>query len=182
MKMKMKMKRIILYMLPLLLFCCAFEGCNETPTTDSETSRKQEGMQAEAARQVGMPRIVNFTQMKELRYVYELLDQEKLGTFSYVMDIEGRLWHVCDSIGYPMPQGTQFSNPQKHIYNSSSDHGYELPQAEPNGIFPPNTGEATYVICVNPNKPTQTGMFYVEPRVITSPWALHSVGEWTPSK
>jgi len=162
-------------------------SCDGTPTADQKTQQQQEDMQAQAEKQTGLPRIVNYQELKNLNWVYELRDQANLATYSYVMDMNGNLHHVCDSVGYGIPYGTQRSNPQKveRLTSGGNYSTYTLPQAEPNGIFPPSTAEGTWLICINPDpkvdakSTNKIGPMYVEPRVTVSLWKLHSVGEWS---
>ena len=91
------------------------------------------------------------------------------------MDYEGRLWHVCDSIGYGIPFSAQYSNPE--VLHSEYNHGMTgLPQPEPNGLWPPTSTSATWVVCSSPD-----GEFvplYVEPSITVSPFELNAFGSW----
>lgn len=77
----------------------------------------------------------------------------------------GRLRFFCNSIGYPLPAATQYTNPQK--YTAS---GVSLPQADPNGLFSPSNAEGSFVMCISPAG--KAAPIYSEPRVITSPFKL----------
>jgi len=154
-------------------------GCDSQQTSDDVTQKFQEMLTQQAVSQVGMPGITNFTELKLMKMLYELRDQ-KITTYSYVMTMDGKLMHVCDSIGYGLPYATQFSNPMKHV---EASHGgnwyqYELPQAEPNGLFMPNSAEGTWVICSAPQKTGGIDPVYIEPRVIVSPHKLRQDGEY----
>ena len=174
----------------LMSFGMCMIGCDQNLTADQKTQAQQEEMQSQAEKQTGLPRIVNYQELKNLNWVYELRDQANLATYSYVVDMNGNLHHVCDSIGYAIPYGTQRSNPQKveRLDFGGGYNNYILPQAEPNGIFPPSTAEGSWLICINPDpsidaKATnKIGPLYVEPRVVVSLWKLHSVGEWSGNK
>lgn len=139
-------------------------------SADTRQHQQQERVANEANAQVGMPGVTRFTERRLMRQLYELRDQN-VATFSYVPDMQGRLWHVCDSIGYGLPYGTQFTNPQ---YWAGT--GITLPQPEPNGLFMPPTAEGTWVICVGEKDAIRP--VYVEPRVIVSPFKLHAAGDW----
>ncbi len=70
-----------------------------------------------------------------------------VSTFSLTWDpFRGKISWSCPSIGYPIPGGTQLTNPEQYAFN-----GTTLPQAEPNGLFSPATSAGTYVMCVNPD-------------------------------
>ena len=54
-----------------------------------------------------------------------------IATYTYLVDMQGRLHHVCDSMGYGLPYGVQYSNPEKHLAYGSNDPyhtDYSLPQ------------------------------------------------------
>jgi hypothetical protein len=163
----------------IVFLCCAFDdsGCGDsTPPADKEARDKQEQMQQQEMAQTGMPGITNFTEAKLVKHLYELRDQ-KIVTYSYIPDMNGKLWHLCNSIGYGLPYGVQFSNPEKITQNYNSSYG-TLPQAEPNGLYMPPTAEGTWIICSNPDKSGDISPVYVEPRVIVSPFKLNAAGEY----
>lgn len=153
-------------------------GCGtEVPNSDQTQARQQEQAAQEANAEAGFPGITKFTEKKMVKMLYERRDTE-IATFSYVMDMNGRLFHVCDSIGYGLPYGVQYTNPDKVVNESNSAYYYHgtLPQPEPNGLFMPPTADGTWVMCAGP-KGTIDPM-YVEPHVIVSPHKLKAVGDW----
>lgn len=170
----MKKAITVFALVVISLLLMADDDCDSTPKSDKTQQTQQEQMTQQANAQVGMPGVTNFTEKKIVRKLYELRDQN-IATFSYVPDMQGKLWHLCDSIGYGLPYGVQFSNPEKIIQRYSSSYG-TLPQAEPNGLFMPPSAEGTWIICAGPKgEPTPV---YVEPRVIVSPFKLRSEGEY----
>ncbi len=170
----MRMNTATTLFMALAISCISCEH-GSTPT-DRKQAIAQEQLAAEADAQVGMPGITTFTEKRMVRLLYERRDKE-LATFSYVMDMTGRLWHVCDSIGYGLPYGVQFTNPEKDIYSTtdSSVH-HNLPEPEPNGLFMPPTAEGTWIMCAGDKG--QIDPVYVEPRVVVSPHRLHASGDW----
>lgn len=126
-------------------------------------------MSQNANAQVGMPGITNFTEKKIMRRLYEMRDQN-VATYSYIVDLNGHLHHVCDSMGFGLPYGTQFSSPQK--LSNPGNSNVLMPQSEPNGLWVPETAEGTWVICAS-TKGEFTPM-YIEPRVIVSPFRLRA--------
>lgn len=150
----------------LLLVMGLFQGCIEQDTDDVE--RKQtEKMQKEAAMQAGLPGITNFTEKKFAKMIYELRDKE-MKTYSYFMDMNGRLHFLCNSIGYGLPASVQYVSPQK-----STLRRYSMPQPEPNGLFMPDSLDATYVLCID--KKGRIKPVYSEPKLIVSPFELKSI-------
>jgi len=67
----------------------------------------------------------------------------------------------CPSVGFPIPFGSQITNPVK--VDATND--LTTPQQEPYGIYPPADVAATYANCVLPNG--QIGIFYSEPDLTT---------------
>jgi hypothetical protein len=88
-------------------------------------------------------------------------------TYTYIVGMNGELVFLTKSIGYGLPYGTQYSNPQKQVTSGSA---IILPQAEPNGLFIPDSADGTWIIAVDDNGKTHP--LYVEPRVIVSPFPL----------
>lgn len=154
-------------------------ACDEAPSADKQQANVQEAIAVQAIAQVGMPGVTNFTEKKLLRKLYELRDQN-IATFSYMPDMTGRLWHLCDSIGYGLPYGTQFTNPMRPLKNMETQMqgNVTIPQPEPNGLFMPSTAEGTWIMCVDSKKKGDFEPVYVEPRVVVSPFRLNAVGEY----
>jgi hypothetical protein len=159
----------------VVLGCCAFDtdGCNNESKSDHDQRIAQEQLSNEGNAQVGMPGIANFTEKKVMRRLYEMRDRN-IATFTYMVDMQGRLHHVCDSMGYGLPYGVQFSNPEK--VNPMNSAGPNIPQSEPNGLFMPPSAEGTWVICAS-TKGEFTPM-YIEPRVIVSPFRLNAIDDY----
>ncbi len=92
-----------------------------------------------------------------------------VSTFSLTWDpYRGKISWSCPSIGFPIPGGTQLTNPEQTASNSVA-----IPQAEPNGLFSPATSAGTYVMCINSDgtvSPT-----YVEDNVRTFPQPMEEV-------
>ena len=157
----------------LAVLCLFLAACGDWESaSDREQREKQESISQQANAQTGMPGITNFTEKKLMRKLYEPRDKE-IATFTYVPDMNGKLWHLCDSIGYGLPYGTQYSSPQKMA--GYTGHEFAMPQSEPNSLFMPPTAEGTWVICGTKDdlKPV-----YVEPKVIVSPFKLRAEGEY----
>ena len=173
--------RKLLFLSVLVMALAALVSCNEVDEAANEQIRQTRELTAQAQSQVGMPGIVNFTERKLLRKLYELRDQE-ISTYTYVRDYEGRLWHLCDSIGYGMPFSAQFSNPEgpmglKTRSAQADADVYVLPLPEPNGLYPPTNSSATWVICSDPNG----GEFrpvYEEGQLTVSPFPLNAWGSY----
>jgi hypothetical protein len=82
-----------------------------------------------------------------LKQIIEMRDQDGLVTYTYtVPETTGRPVFLCNSIGYGLPAATQYTNPEKYEYT-----GTTLPQADPNGLFSPDSAEGTWVMCSDPS-------------------------------
>jgi len=160
----------------ILILLMTINGCVERKQkTDDQQTKKTEELVAEANRQIGLPNITKFTEKRFQKMIYELRDKE-VSTYSYFMDMNGRLHFLCESIGYGIPAAVQYVSPKKLVANvdKGSHYGEEsMPQSEPNGLFMPDSLDATYVLCVD--KKGKFHPVYSEPKLIVSPFKLKSV-------
>ncbi len=160
----------------LVLMSC--ESTPKKPSADQELQRKTETAMKEANRQVGMPAITNFQEKKNLKWIYELCDQEDFICHAYLFnEFKGEVGqYLGECIGYGIPYSTQFSNPEKVVQNrASSTYGYlfgTMPQPEPNGLFKPEGLSATWLIMIDP-KTKKPRPVYIEPTIIVSPFKMH---------
>jgi hypothetical protein len=137
-------------------------GC-EVDTDDLDRI-EQDRLLREGRAQTGLPGINNFTEKKLATMLLELRDQSNLSTYSYVSNYKG-VSFLCNSIGFGIPYSSQLTNPSRV---ESYSTGAVLPQAEPNGLFTGDSSTATWIICVNPNKPGSLYPTYVEDNLIVS--------------
>ncbi len=147
-------------------------GCYEA-TTDGKQAEQTERMVAEANRQVGMPGISNFTERKFAKMILELRDTE-VATFTYTVDLEGRLHFLCNSIGYGLPYSVQFTNPEAVKHLGANAGWWQLPQPDPNGLFMPSGLSATWVLCDDGKGGVSP--VYSEPALLVSPFKLVASG------
>jgi len=159
------MKKLLL-VVPLVALLTA---CLETPQSSGQIERKkQEELSLQGVQQVGMPAIVNFAEKRMMKDILELRDQN-VATTTYLVGMNNQLTKVCDSIGYGLPYATQYTNPQKPVYEV---HGnITLPQADPNGLYSPAGADGTWVLCVD-HKDGKAKPVFIEPRIIVSPMPL----------
>lgn len=157
-------------LMALVLFCCmGVDDCDSPHSSDTVQQAQQERILAEGTSAVGMPAIKNFREKRELKDIIEMRDQEGLVTYSYTFSEQtGKFYFFCNSIGYPLPYATQYTNPQK-ISVERTQYGITIPQADPNGLFSPASADGTWVLCTHGKK---AAVVYVEPKVTTSPFLL----------
>jgi len=146
-------------------------GCDRQPTSDDIQRQQQEEMVKEATAQTGMPAIKNFRERKIMKDILELRDQEGLITYTYLIaEQTGKLRFLGQTIGYPIPYATQYTNPQKSEW-SERRGTVVLPQADPNALFSPASAEGTWVLMYNPET-EKASPVYCEPRVLCLPFKL----------
>jgi hypothetical protein len=88
----------------------ALAGCSESPSPQSADERQREATATSldaADREIGMPRIVNFSQRKLLKNAYEDMDQTTL-TYVYAQALDGRFLCLGQAIGYGVSMGPLF--------------------------------------------------------------------------
>jgi hypothetical protein len=150
------------------------DGCESTPDSNKVVAQKQEQSLKEGIAEVGMPAIKNWTELRQIKMLYELRDDAKLICYAYrESQVTGKLIFMGKCRGYGIPYATQFSNSVKTV--NSSPHGIEqLPQAEPNGLFMPTSAEATWVMLIDP-KSGDAFPVYCEPKLIITQFPLANV-------
>jgi len=158
-----------------------FSSCGEDleSTTDIELQKKTELLMDEGNKQLGMPAIINFQEKKNLKWIYELCDQENFICYAYYFNMmEGKRGDfIGECYGYGVPYSTQYSNPEKAVDLESilghrdGNSQTTMPQAEPNGLFKASGMSATWLIMVGPKG--EPRLAYFEPLLIVSPYKLH---------
>ncbi len=151
-----------------LLLIFSLSGCDVTADADDLQKARIESQVAQAEKSVSPPRVTKFTQLRDAVRIIELADSN-ISTWSYYMDMHGKLHFLCESKGYGLPYSTQTTNPQKKEWGNSGG-SIALPQAEPSGLYMPDDVAATWVLCIN-----NDGAFdavYWEPDLIVSPFEL----------
>jgi hypothetical protein len=146
---------IVILMSVFLLSGCAGE-------VDRQRSVQQEQSLAEGAAQVGNPAIVNFQEMRITKQLLELRDKE-IATYAYLQAMDGSLRCLGEAVGYGVPYSAQFTNPE----NATTGK----PQAEPNGLFMPDSADATWIMLRDPET-KKVSPVYVEPNLIVSQFKM----------
>jgi hypothetical protein len=155
----MKFKLSAVFLMTLVLTGCTYE---ESSTHLEQ--KKQEELSLQGVQSVGLPAIVNFAEKRMMKDIMELRDKN-VATTTYIVDMNGKMHKICNSVGYGLPYATQYTSPQK------VEHGYTLPQADPNGLYNPASADGTWVLCVDA-KTGKPSPVFIEPRVIVSPIAI----------
>lgn len=138
-----------LFLVTLVAASFAIVGCGgREKSADQIQNSKQEMSLRDGVNAVGLPAIVNWKEKRTLKMIYELRDQAELRTYTYMVNANGDLRLLCDSLGYPINDATGYTNPENKVEHSAQ--GYlVLPQAEPNGLFTPDFSNSYWVMCLN---------------------------------
>ena len=106
----------------------------------------------------------------ERQLVIELykLRNEKVTTHSVWRSDYGMIEGDCPSMGYGIPYDTSLTNPLQKVL------GYEavVEQPEPNGVFASKNTTATWVMCIDTDKPGALLPVYVESKVTVYPYPV----------
>ena len=114
-------------------------SCGDHYSSEADKAKRQatDNLMEQALEVVGSaPNIKKFTELKLVYTLYELRDDPKLQTFTYIVDMQGNLHELCKSLGYGIPYSAQSSNPERFLQSQrmgSELTDKKLPQAEPNG-------------------------------------------------
>lgn len=170
---------IILILGALIASTVGCEAGGAKPATKADVAQAEitEQRLEQAMSEVGMPDVINFTELKLARDIMELRDQEGLTTFTYVVNWEGELVFIGESIGYGLPYSVQLTNPEKTEKHNTTHFETHLqylnkPQAEPNGLFMPEGLAATWILLKDPNG-GEVHPVYIESEILVSPFRLH---------
>jgi hypothetical protein len=152
--------------MPLMLSGCL----EENKTVDQQQEDQQERHLKEMSRQTGLPEIVNFQEKKIFKSILELRDQADLITYSYAKnEYSGKFVYLGKSIGFGLPAATQYTNPERVAEEEYNDP--PMPQADPNGLFMPDSTAATWILLINPDTGKPEPMYF-EPELTVTMFKL----------
>lgn len=170
------MKKSMLVLFVLMVFVLV--SC----TIGSDTSAIEQGQQKAAVNAIiqnqPIPDLGGYSFERQIVIETYLARNNTIATYAYMFTMDGKIVEICPSLGYPIPYSTQLSNPEKV---DSYNYSITLPNAEPNGLYPPGDAAATLVQCVQPDG--SVSPVYIEwyvlafPYRIVSDFQLQQVGE-----
>lgn len=158
------------FILTLLVAMVSLSSCLHE-SSDRQIAAQQEQLMLESSSQLGLPAIKNFQEKKLAKMIFELRDREDLVCYAYLVNkMSGSLVFVGKCMGYGLPYSIQYTNPEKIDYRNGT--AFQLPQADPNGLFMPEGLSATWLMMIDPetNEPRPV---YFEPEIVVSPFKLH---------
>jgi hypothetical protein len=154
-----------------LFILAGLTACNNPQDTATSLERKKQAeLSLRGMESVGLPAIVNFAEKRMMKDILELRDRN-VATTTYIVDMNGKMHKVCDSVGFGLPYATQYTNPQMPQQTVAGGSTYVLPQADPNGLYSPASADGTWVQCVDP-KTKKATVVYIEPRIVVSPFPI----------
>jgi hypothetical protein len=149
----------------VVLISFVFVGC-AIESAETKQVRQTKQLLQEVSNQVGMPAIKNFQEKKLMKMILELRDREDLVCYAYIVAKNtGKLIFIGKCIGYGLPYSVQYTNPERYEYS-----GATLPQADPNGLYMPDSLSATWLMMID--KKGNARPVYIEPEIIVSPFEL----------
>jgi len=128
-------------------------GCSDVlATSDTKQKAQTQELMNQADAKLGMPNIKNFYEKAMMKTIIESCDDSNLITYAYIKnDMTGKFVYLGQAMGYGLPYGTEYTNPQ-YIANSYSQGGFAiLPQPDPNGLFKPADVNATWLMLIDPS-------------------------------
>lgn len=155
----------------LMVSAIGLAGCDNTSSNDDKQAEQTEQLQKQSSSKLGMPNIKNFYEKSMMKTIMEDCDDSSLITYAYIQNqMTGKFTYLGQAIGYGLPYGTEYTNPQ--YIASNSEHGYAtLPQADPNGLYKAENVDATWIMLIDPNT-KQAKPVYVESQITISPFKL----------
>ena len=148
--------------LSLTLGGCSFFNDN---SNDGTQATQTEQLQKQSQSKLGMPNIANFYEKQTLKNIMEACDDSKLITYAYTKnDYTGKFTYIGQAMGYGIPYGTEYTNPEVMKGNSSAYA--TLPQADPNGLYKATNVSATWVMLIDPKTGKASPMYFESPLTV----------------
>lgn len=160
------MKKILLVV--LILITIFLSGCTVS-SNEIENNQSREAVNS-IVRNQPVPDLGGYSFERNIVIQTYLARNNTISTYAYMFTMDGKIVEICESIGYPIPYSTQLTAPEKlsGVYTDSS----VIPNAEPNGLYPPGDAAATLVQCVNPDGTISP--VYIEWYVLSFPYKIKS--------
>jgi hypothetical protein len=135
-------------------------------TTSVQNRQTEEILSYADKKTGGMPRITNYFELTFAKRIMAKRD-DAISTVTYVQNITtGKFLCIGKSIGYGLPYAVEITNPLQYI-----GQGGVIAQADPNGLYMPQSAEGTWVDLINPTTGADDPV-YSEPRVFVTPFEL----------
>lgn len=129
----------------------ALAACTHAPNAQQQEQAQQQADTRSLINNQPLPHY-NFSQIRQT--LIDAQDISATGTqttsFFFQLGLQDPVFS-CPSIGMPVPNTAQLSNPEQiaPVPGNWGGGSTNLPQMDPNGIYAPAASQGTYVICVN---------------------------------
>jgi hypothetical protein len=156
----------------------ALAACGHPDPAAERQAQATRAMTDQADRQTGMPAITHFSERRLVRDIYERRDRATT-TWAYLQSMDGHLLCLGRAVGYGVPYGAQFTAPRTYQWvrpvgndgSTGASSAEMMDQPEPNGLYMPDSANATWIQIVNPAT-NRVDVVYVEPNLVVSPFRL----------
>jgi hypothetical protein len=169
----MKKGLIILSILMLLVImvvgCAPYVESSQKVAKDAE--QKQVGNQQALYVANQPPPYFDWSQQRDILIQIYKAKNSALATYSYTTSpFTGKITWESPTIGFPIPGGTELTNPKQIVLASDYYHQWEvIDQAEPDGTYAPNSSLGTWILCVNPDGSISPAYIEDNVRTFTTP-------------
>lgn len=163
------MKNLKSFLILFLVLAVFLSGCAPSSANDLEQSQQQSGNIAIVQNQP-VPDLGGYSFERQVLIDTYLARNNNISTFAYMFTMDGKIVEICPSMGYPIPYSTQLTAPEK-LAGWTNDTSV-IPNAEPNGVYPPGDAAATLVQCVNSDGSVTP--VYIEWYVLAFPYRIKS--------
>jgi hypothetical protein len=166
-----EMKRILLAIVGLLAVAVLTAACSSPGTNSGTVQEQKSSNQSENAAERTLPAPV-FSYSEGRWVLIEAEASIALGvqtTTFFFQQGDPNPYFSCPSIGYPVANTAQLTNPQKVIPDTNPGHpnstSLTVGNMDPLQYYPPTSSQGTYVLCVD--RQGKPYLNYSEPNVHT---------------
>ena len=131
---------------------CACGPSNSTPSAQQQENAAQ-NRDSQNLETNQPPPIFNYSQERQTLIDAETIEANETATTTFFFDgYNQNPVMTCSSIGFPIPDSTELTNPDKVVYNYSGDDGVAgtaIGNQDPTGVYGGGASTGTLVVCVN---------------------------------
>lgn len=163
------MKNLKVFSILFLVLLVFISGCSYTENANDVERQQQNAGNVAIVKNQPIPDLGGYSFERQILIDTYLARNNAVSTFAYMFTMDGKIIEICPSVGYPIPYSTQLTAPEKV---DSYNYSIVLPNAEPNGLYPPPDAAATLVQCVNSDG--SVSPVYIEWYVLAFPYRIQS--------